>query len=91
MEDALTPWAGEAPRSYLAVFFLHLAVEPYNVVLSSRRSVENPDGCMMLDSEAVHDFRPRTRQLATSMHSSSANELLAQLSSFWHLRDRCLV
>ncbi|XWS42409.1 hypothetical protein CRYUN_Cryun16bG0012100 [Craigia yunnanensis] len=40
-------------------------VEPYNVALSVHQLVENADGCMVLDNEALYDICFRTLKLTT--------------------------
>ena len=45
-------------------------VDLYSAVLSSRHSVENPEGCMALDSESSHGACFCTRKHATSTHSA---------------------
>ena len=50
-------------------------VEPYSTVLCSRHSVENPDGCMALDSEAS-DFNAQRVGLLTGCDVSTMRERL---------------
>ena len=61
---------------------LRVEVDLYSAVLSSRHSVENPEGCMALDSESSHGACFCTRKHATSTHSAWALSLAVMYRSF---------
>ena len=61
---------------------LDAGVDLYSAVLNSRHSVENPEGCMALDSESYHGACFCTRKHATSTHSAWALSLAVMYRSF---------
>ena len=66
----------DGANTFIIARGLDAGVDLYSAVLSSRHSVENPEGCMALDSESSHGACFCTRKHATSTHSAWPYHLL---------------
>ena len=72
----------DGANTFIIARGLDAGVDLYSAVLSSRHSVENPEGCMALDSESSHGACFCTRKHATSTHSAWAFSLAVMYRSF---------
>ena len=72
----------DGANTFIIARGLDAGVDLYSAVLSSRHSVENPEGSMALDSESSHGACFCTRKHATSTHSAWAFSLAVMYRSF---------